>query len=489
LSDDQGLARGAMRGTMWNTATFMLGKGLLLVSTMVLARLLAPDDFGLMAIGLLFMAYLDALGDLGVGPAVIYRQRDSLRDTSTAQLMAAGTGSALAALTALTAPWVAAFFDEPRAASIIQVLAVSFLIHMLGSVHDARLQRDLDFKRRFGPEVGKAFVKSAVSIVLAVLGFGVWSLVWGQVAGTVVGTALYWRVAGFGFRPELDLGTARSLLRFGLPMTLLGLLGIVIQNLDYLIIGRRLDATALGYYTIAFRVPELLLMNLCYILSQALFPAYAKLRDDPEALRNGFARTLRYVTVVTAPVGVGLAVVAPEVMLLTFGPQWEPAIPVMQVLAVYALLYSISFNVGDVYKATGRPGVLNVISTIKIAVTAPLLWFLAAEGIVAVAVGMALSAAIMSAVELVIASRLLHVRLTFMLREFLPAVVAVCIMLAGTLGMRVVLADAVLVLRLAGIIATGVILYSAALWMISPATVRGIVDLLKRTPSVPSTGK
>lgn len=489
MSGDQGLARGAMRGTMWNSATFMLSKGLLLISTMVLARLLAPDDFGLMAIGLLFMAYLDALGDLGVGPAVIYRQQDSARDASTAQLMAAGTGSVLAVVTALTAPWAAAFFDEPRAASIIQVLAVSFLIHMLGSVHDARLQRDLDFKRRFGPEVGKAFVKSAVSIVMALLGFGVWSLVWGQVAGTVVGTLLYWRVAGFGFRPVFDLDTAKSLLRFGLPMTLLGLLGILIQNMDYLVIGRRLDATALGYYTIAFRVPELVLMNLCYILSQALFPAYARLRHDPEALRNGFARTLRYVTVVTAPVGVGLAVVAPEVMLLTFGPQWEPAIPVMQVLAVYALLYSISFNVGDVYKATGRPGVLNIISVVKIAVTAPLLWFLAAEGIVAVAVGMAISAAIMSAVELGVASRLLRVRVTFMLREFLPAVVAVCVMLAGTLGLRVVLADVGLVVRLVGVMTTGVILYSGTLWMVSPTTVRGIVDLIRRRPSVPTTGE
>jgi O-antigen/teichoic acid export membrane protein len=483
---EPGLAQGTMRGTLWNGATFFISRGLLLVSTMVLARLLVPDDFGLMALGLLFMAYLDALGDLGVGPAVIFLQRDSAKDSSTAQLIAAGTGLLLATLTVLTAPSIAMFFGEPRASAIIRVLAIAFLIDMLGSVHEARLKRDLDFKKRFVPELGKTLAKAGVSIVMALLGFGVWSLVWGQVAGSLLGTLLYWRAAGFAFRWMFDVETARTLFRFGLPMTLLGMLGIFIQNLDYLIIGRRLDAEALGYYTMGFRVPELLLMNLCYILSQALFPAYARVRDDPVALRSGFARTLRFVAVITAPIGVGLAVVAPEVILITFGEQWEPAIPVMRVLAVYAFLYSLSFNVGDVYKATGRPGVLNVISVIKILITAPLLWFLAEDGIVAVAVGMAIAAAIMSGVELAVASRLLRVPLTFMLREFGPALLAVSVMLAGTIGVRMLLPDDGLALRAAVSVLTGAVLYGATLWFSSPGTIRGIFALV-RTRATPTS--
>lgn len=475
----QDLARGTVRGTLWNSATLGLSKGLLLISTVVLARVLVPAEFGLMALGLLFMAYLDALGDLGVGPAMIYRQSDSSRDATTAQIIAAVTGGALAVATVLSAPWIAGFFDEPRAGPIIRVLAIAFFVEMLSTVHESRLKKDLDFRKRFVPEVGKAFAKGTVSILLALLGFGVWSLVWGQVAGSVVGTLLYWRLAGWPLRLTFDPAVARELFRFGLPVTVLGVLGILIQNMDYLIIGRRLDATALGYYTIGFRLPELLIMNFCYVVSHALFPAYARLQRDRPALQAGFARTLRYVAVVTVPAGLGLAVVASDVVVVLFGEKWRPAIPVMQVLAVYALVYSLSFNVGDVYKATGRPGVLNVIGVAKVVVTAPILWFAASMGIVAVAVGMVIATVIMTIAELTVASRLLDARLPRMLAEYVPALAAGLVMLAGTVAVRHAMEGSGPVLRLAAALVAGATLYLAALWLASPTTVRDVAGLLR----------
>ena len=474
--EGESLAQGTVRGTMWNGATFMISRGVLLLVTMLLARILVPDDFGLMALGLLFITYLDALGDLGVGPAIIYRQRGEDRDANTGLMVALASAVTLAAFTIVTAPWVAQFFGEPRATDILRVLAIAFLFDMLSSVHEARLQRKLAFEKRFVPEVSKTAAKGALSVALAVAGFGVWSLVWGQLAGSFVAMLLYWRRADWDVAFEFDRETAKGLLRFGIPITLLGILSIVIRNVDYIIIGRRLDSAALGYYTIAFRLPELLMINFCYIVSQALFPSYSKLQTDTAGMQGGFLWTLRAVAVVMAPVGVGLALVAPEVVTLFFGEQWEPAILVARFLAIYGLFYSLSFNVGDVFAATGRTRLMNILAVGGIVFTFPILWFGADYGIEGVAAGMVIAAAVVSLVDLVVAARLLELRLfADVLRQFLPAATATAVMAAAVAGVQFALGDAHLALRLVASMGTGAVVYGAALWVVTPDTVRQLL--------------
>lgn len=474
-----GLAGGAVRGATWNVLTFGLSKALLLVTTVVLTRVLSPADFGLLALGLLVVLFLDVVGDLGVGAAVIYRRDGGDgASASTAVGVAALTGLVLTAVCVVGAPLLADAFDEPGLTGVVRVLALSFLLRTLSSVHRAMLEKELDFARRAVPEVAGALVKAALSIGLALGGLGVYSLAWGQVGGMAVMTALYWALARWRYRPALDVAVARELLRFGLPVTLLAVLSALTQSLDQLVVGRRLDASSLGQYAVAYRLPELVVLHFCYLLSGALFPSYAKASSDPEQLRRGFRTTLRLVSLVTTPLALGLALTAGDLVPLLFGPQWDAAVPVMRLLALATLLVSLSFNVGDVYKATGRPGVLNRIAVFRLAVTAPVLWVVAPSGIVAVAGALACVYAVVTLVQLVVASRLMVTPVSAMLGEYGPAAAGGAAMTAVVLLLTELLDGAPAPVRLAVLVVAGALAYLGALAVVARPTLLQVRSLV-----------
>jgi lipopolysaccharide exporter len=487
------LAAGAVRGAGWNILTFGATKGLLLLTTVVLARVLEPTDFGLLALGLLLILFFDVVGDLGVGAAVIYRRGGDARSASTAVLVAGLTGALLTGVCLVGAPVLGPAFDEPRLPAVVQALSLGFLLRTLSIVHRSMLEKELDFARRAVPEVVGAVTKAGLSIGLALGGLGVWSLVWGQVAGVGVTTVLYWWLARWSFRFQFDVSVARDLLGFGIPVTLLALLAAVTQALDQLIIGARLDAADLGQYSIGYRLPEFLVLHFCYLLSGALFPSYAKANHDPDQLRRGFRSTLRLVSVVTTPVALGLAITAGDLVPLLFGDQWGDAVPVMRWLAVAALLMSLCFNVGDVYKATGQPGVLNKLALVRLAVSAPVLWFVAPSGVVAVAAALAGLYAANTLLYLLVGSRMMRLPLLAVLSEFVPAAVAGAAMVAVLLPLSAVLDGLPSAARLALVVAVGAVAYVGALAVVSRATVQQFVRLLlagsrRSAPATASTG-
>ncbi len=480
-----GLARTTVTGTVWNYSAFALGKALVFLSTILLARLLVPQDFGLVALGLMVLRFLETLGDLGVGPALIYRAEDPERTSSVAFGINVVMGLVLTAGMVLGAPLAADFFHEPGLVPVLQVLALSFLLTAPRNVHESRLKRELAFRRRFVPEIARTAAKGVASVVFAWLGFGVWSLVWGQLAGEITSTSLYWWVARWRPRLSFDRTIARALLGYGGQIVLLKIIAATLNNVDYLIIGRRLDAVALGFYVMAFRIPELVIVSLCTVASQVLFPAYARLQSDAAALRRGFLKTMRYMALITVPVGVGMAIVAPEFVNLFYTARWAPSIPVMQILALYSTLHALSFNVGDIYKAIGRPSILSSLGAAKLVVAVPVLWFAASRGILGVAVGHAITTLIFTAVSLAMACRVLAVRWREVASALRPAFVSAAVMAIGVLALERLLPPSA---RLWGLVLVGAMLYTLTLWLTDRPTVRQAFNLVRRARSTPSYG-
>lgn len=477
-----GLARTTTTGTAWNYSAFALGKALVFLSTILLARLLVPQDFGLVALGLMVLRFLETLGDLGVGPALIYRAEDPERTSSVAFGINVVMGSVLTAGVVLGAPLAADFFHEPRLVPVLQVLALSVLLTALRNVHASRLNKELAFRRRFVPEIARTAAKGVGSVVLAWLGFGVWSLVWGQLAGEVTATLLYWWAARWRPRLSFDRTIARALLGYGGQIVLLKIIATTLSNVDYLIIGRRLDAVALGFYVMAFRIPELVIVSLCRMASQVLFPAYARLQSDAAALRRGFLKTMRYMALITVPVGVGTAIVAADFVDLFYTSRWAPSIPVMQVLALYSTLQALNFNVGDIYKAIGRPAILSSLAAARLVVAVPVLWFAASHGILGVAVGHAITTLIFAAVSQAMACHVLAVRWRDIASALRPAFVSTATMAIGALALQRVLPPAT---RLWGTVLTGAALYALTLWLTERATVQQALALIRRPGRVP----
>lgn len=373
------------RQAAWNYLVFGLSKSSALITTVIVARVLDPADFGLFALALVIINFFDYIKDLGVGAALVQSPGSWNRFAPTGLTIVTVFGLLAGAALAAAAPLAGSALDQPELTNIVRVLAVAVTISAIGILPAAFLRRRLDFKRRLWPEFFAAVSKAALTIVLAATGFGVWSLVYGQLLGTVALTVLYWLVARTRLDYGFDADEARSLVRYGASVTGVTLLAFGIANVDYAAVGMRLGDTALGLYTLAFRIPELLVLNLCVVISEVLFSSLSRLQQHRRHVGEHYLQVLTVVVPLTAPICVALAAAAPAVIGTLYGPQYAEAAPVLAVLSMYGLVHSMSFHAGDVFKAIGRPGLLTATGAAKLAVLAWPIYWAAGHSIVLVA--------------------------------------------------------------------------------------------------------
>ena len=465
--------RAAIFGSFLNYFSFVLNKGTTFVSTIILTRLLPPDDFGLMALGL-FLTYLEGLSDFGVGAAYIYQKNgDGVSDdrmASTAFYFNLIWASFLTFVAQLLAPEVAFYFHEPRLESVLKVMGLIFVLTSLGNLHEARLRKTLQFQRRFVAEVLKSFAKAGVSITLALNGFGVWSLVLGQLAGSAVATLSYWTLSRWRPRLIFDPTLFLLLFRYGSQITLMLLLGALIQNLDYLFIGRAQSSEQLGLYTMAFKLPELIILNVCCVISPAIFPAYAKLQADLRALQSTFLTATQYIALICFPLGIGTVIITEDFVRLCFTERWLPVIPVMQVLAVYATVATIGFNAGDIYKALGRPNISNKLSILHLGLAIPVLVTAVQFDILTVAWAQVALTGFISFLRLIVAARFLNLPLLKIAGALWSPSLAVTIMTVSLLPLLSLPLPPSL--RLPILITGGILVYTLTLMLLQRQLIR-----------------
>lgn len=376
------------RQAAWNYLVFGLSKSSTLIMTIVAARLLDPADFGLFTLALLVVNLFDYMKDLGVGAALVQSPGQWERLAPTGLTLSAGFGVLAGASLAFFAPFGAVLVHQPGLTPLIRVLAIGLTISAFSAIPAARLRRDLDFRQRIWPEFLGSAAKAVLTIALAAAGHGVWSLVYGQLAGTVLTTILYWVVArtrvAFGF----DRAEARDLIRYGSALTGVALLSFAMFNMDYLFIGIRRGDEQLGLYTLAYRLPDLLVLALCNVISEVLFSSLSRLQHARERLSEHFLEVMAVTMALSAPISVALATVAPAVIATLYGPQYAGAAPVLVVLSAYGLLFSVSWHAGDVFKAIGRPSLLLATGTARLVLMAGPVWWAAGHSIVMVGVAL-----------------------------------------------------------------------------------------------------
>jgi len=462
----------AANAVLWNYASFASGKVLVLVTLAILARLLTPAEFGVVGFATLAIAYLAVLKDLGLGGALIQRQDNTEEAAQTVYSLNLILGALLTAGTILVAPLVANFFDEPLVTPILRVLSVTFLIESLGAVHLVLLARNLDFRRKLVPDMGRALVKGAVAITAAVLGFGVWSLVWGQLAGVAASAVLVRIVVPWRPRMEIHRKLVRPLLRFGMPLMVTNIQNAIWVNLDYIVIGRMLGDAALGVYTLAYRLPELLIQSIWRVVAGAAFPFFSSLQDSPDLLRRGFLKSVRFSQLLVVPLALGLLITAEPAIGVLFGDQWAAAVPVLRILAVFTLIASIGFNAGDVYKAVGRADVLAKLGMIDLVVLAPALVTAAPYGIEAVAWAHAAVSLFDTTIRLIVARHFVRVTFGDIFRQVLPAYKAGAVLAAVALPALWAASELGQIPALAITTIAGGAAYVAALARFAPADLR-----------------
>lgn len=338
-----GLKRTAVRGVAvtfgGQALTFALGFG----ATAVLARLLTPEDFGLIAMTTVFTGFISMFSEAGLGYATVQRETITHEQVSTLLWVNVAVGLAIALLVAAASPVVAAFYREPRLTGITCALAVSFVFGGLTVQHKALMRRQLRFRLLVILDNGALLFGIAVGIAMAWQGWGYWSLV-GMTVGTSVANAVaVWLAVPWRPGPPRRRIGMMPLLKFGGDVLSFKFMNYLSRNTDSLLIGWQWGAVALSFYDKAYRMLLWPLRQINNPLSAVLIPALSRIKSDPERFGHFYLRSLELLMGVTVPVVVGLAVFADEVVFVWLGSQWAESAVLFRLLTVAAVV-SAMFN-------------------------------------------------------------------------------------------------------------------------------------------------
>lgn len=468
MTGSPGVGRTTARAAVWAFASTGGAKLITLIALTVLARFLAPAEFGLLAFALVYITYAETVGDLGSGMALVYwpDRRDEAAQVTFVVNIVAGLFWCIS--TILLAPFVADFFNTPNGTNIVRVLAFSFLIKYLGNTHDALARKDLRFRARAVPELGLAALKALISIALAWQGFGAWSLVWGHIGGLTIWTILLWIMVPWRPNFTLPRDLVKPMLQYGRGLITVNIVGAVLHHADLVIVGRFLGVTALGLYQIAAKIPEATVIVLLWVVSSVLFPAFAKLHASGQSLERAYLVATRYVSAMTFPAAVGLALLARPIVLLVFGEAWAGAAPILSAMAVYAGLRSISNHAGDILKATGRARILAFIAITHAVVLLPALMIGALRSAVAVATALVIIELFAALFNLAVISRVIHVPLMRMAASFVRSAAAAAVLAAFLLAWTRWSEGVSTLVQVLGGVSGGIVIYAIALRLLDP---------------------
>lgn len=349
------LSASALTGVKWSSVSQFGRQVLQLVTTVVLARTLAPADFGLMSMAMVVIGFLNVFRDLGTSSAII--QREEISDTLLSGIYWVNVifGSLVMVTVFLCAPFVADFYGELRLVPLLKVLSASFLISSVGISHQALMERNLQFAKLAKAEVASTFIGAVVGISFALEGAGVWSLVFQALSTVLISSAL---LAFFlsGWKPRLliDLKEMRTVARFSLNLSGFNVTNYFVRNADSLLIGKFLGAQDLGYYVLAYRLVLYPWQNVSAVISRVMFPVYSKIHDDQAKFRRAYLNVAATIGAIAFPLMLGIIAVSHPLVQVFFGEKWKIVATLIVIFAPIGLLQSIDSTTGSIYLAKSR---------------------------------------------------------------------------------------------------------------------------------------
>ena len=475
------LQQKAAKGIVWSVIQKWGRELISLLILMILSRLLDPEAFGLVALATIFTTFVEIFLDQGFGAAIVQRDDLTREHLDTAFWTSVLTGVLMAVVGIAGAGLVATFFGQPELAPIVQWLSLTFILGGLSSTQMAVLQRDLAFKSLAARSLAATVAGGVVGVALAFAGFGVWSLVAQKLAIGLVGIVVLWRASDW--RPGLNVSKKhfRELFSFGL--SILGSKSLVFfsRRTDDFLIGYFLGPTMLGYYSVGYRLLLVLMRVVTGITNAVAFPTFSRLQENPERMRRAFYKVTQYTSLLSIPVFIGLAILAPELVPALFGEQWLPSVPVMQVLSLIGILQSVlAFN-GSVIKASGKPswyfGILFLTSLCSV------IGFLIAVrwGIVAVAASFVIVGYLLAPLSYIAVHKLIEIEFRTYLRQFIAPFIAALFMVLVVVGLRVLLESQGLhtFLEVAILVAAGSLTYLLVIALIARRLAWQMLELIR----------
>lgn len=449
------IGKSVAAGALWMIALKVIERSIGVISTTILARLLIPADFGLVAMAMAIFAILELTGQFGFDHAII-RKQDVTRsqlDTAWTLTICHGLLSGLA-LALLAAP-AAQFFNEPRLEHIVHVLAVIAVIQGFENIGIMLFRKDLKFRKDFNFFLAKKLIAFACTVSLAFTFKSYWALVGGILASRTAGVVLSYVV--HPYRPRLSFSATRELLGFSKWVILTGFLGYFRTRGPDFILGRLAGAGSVGVFRVADELASLPTTELMFPIARAAYPGYAKVAHDRAALRQAYLAVQGSIIMLTLPAGIGIVMLADPFVKALLGFNWLGAIPLIQILGLYGTLRVFQTTNNAIFNVLGKPHWNTSLMALELVSVLPLLGWLiySGHGIESAAWSYLASAAVVVPCAVILLSRVLSLSFSDRVRVTWRPVIGAALMalalewLMRTLGLPTSSLEAVWTLLIA----------------------------------------
>lgn len=359
------IAQKAVVGVRWSAISQFGRQSILFISTGVLARLLLPQDFGLMGMVLVITGFAAIFKDLGTSSAIIQKSELSESLLSSIFWINIFIGIIVTLSVALLAPLAGSYFNEPRIIPLLRCLSVSFTISSLGTVHQSLLQREMKFNILARIELISTLVSAIVGIGAAYLNFGVWSLVFQTISLMITSLIGLWISSLWRPYFVFDVTGVKSIASFSGYLILYSTFNYFARNADNTLIGKYLGPLILGYYALSYRMMQYPLQSVSGLYGRVLFPLFSKLQNNNEAFRDAYLKTLGFIAIITFPLMLTLAVLARPIIYVFLSEKWLPIVLPVQILCIVGMNQSLATTVGNIYIAKGKTKMMFYIGLIS----------------------------------------------------------------------------------------------------------------------------
>jgi len=343
-----------VNSVLWSVVDRFAGQGVQFIMSIIIARLVLPSDYGLIAMLTIFLAIAQTFVDSGFGSALVQKRDRTEIDFSTAFFFNAGVAVLAYLLLFFTAPFIADFYKEDQLVNVTRVAGLALIINSFGAVQLARLTITLDFKKIAIATLTSVTISGILGIWMAYHGYGVWSLVFQTLSNNTIYMILLWIISRWHPRMVFSMSSFKTLFSFGSKLLLSSLLHTLYVNLYSLVIGKFFAARELGYYNRSSVLAMFPSTNLSNVIMRAVYPIQCRMQDDNEQLIKYFKQYLRLSCYVIFPVMIGFCILAEPLVLILLKEKWLPAVPYLQILCIAYMWDPIMKLNGSMLNAKGR---------------------------------------------------------------------------------------------------------------------------------------
>lgn len=360
--------RKIFKGTFWTGIELVVNRGFGFLIKLVLARILFPEDFGLVGMAAVFTTFVQVFSELGMGSALVQRDEKLLKETHFHTAFWTGVIWSILIFLIMcfvVTPLASWFYEQPMLNSIIPVLSLGILASPVNMIHKSQLTKALDFKKMTIINNSSNIVSGSVALILALTGAGVWALVFNSVANSLIAIPLYFKATGW--KPKLiwDKTSFKDIFGFGAYYTGTKVFNKITSQIDYLIVGKLLGAASLGIYTLAFVLTETIRSQLMSIVNKVMYPVYSSFQNDTEKLKDYYLKVLRYNALLIYPVLFFLAVFAEPFVLLVYGDKWAESVPIVQIISIASVVHMLVNSNTSLIRGSGRPKLELILQLVK----------------------------------------------------------------------------------------------------------------------------